>query len=106
MRQVRAMGELNARKAALLADVNVGIKEVAASSPSDGLDWEFFCECGDADCHEMVTLSVEAFSALRDGGGHVLAPGHHDTVVARAEHAGDLAEDLRDSAKALKAQRG
>ena len=97
------MSEATARKAALLAEVNAGIREVATSSPSDALDWEFFCECGAHDCRETVTLSVDAYGAIRHGGGPVLAASHDLTAVARAERVREAAQELRDSAVALKA---
>lgn len=65
-------------------------------------EWEFFCECGDSDCSEMVRLRTDAFDRLcssRDG--RILADGH---PLARARAARELARDLHESARALRAQ--
>lgn len=65
-------------------------------------EWEFFCECGDSDCSEMVRLRTDAFDRLsgsRDG--RVLADGH---PLSRARAARELARDLHESARALRAQ--
>lgn len=78
---VRAMKRTT--KVSTLSQVNTRILEVAVDSPSGAPEWEFFCECGQSDCHAQVTLTVKAFAAIRDDDGPVLAPGHVacDTVA-------------------------
>ena len=88
-------------KTVALTDVNGQILEVADESVAHGEEWEFFCECGRPDCHEHVTLGVAAFSALRDGAGAVLAPGHR---LSRAEQARRRARRLREDSQALRGQ--
>lgn len=39
-------------------------------------EWEFGCECGEEDCRRFVFLTLDAYIALRDGSGAVLAEGH------------------------------
>jgi hypothetical protein len=45
--------------------------------------WEFMCECGEANCHEFVRLTLAAFVALRDRGEGVFAAGHHASAPGR-----------------------
>jgi hypothetical protein len=78
------MGKQRAFKSAALAEVNRHILEAARESISEEQQWEFFCECGRADCSEHVFLTPDAYVALRDGGNAVLAPGHRLGVLARA----------------------
>jgi hypothetical protein len=81
-------------KVAALTEVNTHILEVASESPSGAPEWEFFCECGRPECHEQVTLTIEAFDALRGEDLPVLAPGHRLSQAARARM-------LREDAAAL-----
>jgi hypothetical protein len=70
----------------LLVEVNESIRELAArSGRADSLEWEFVCECGDDQCDERVSLSLEAYDALRRGGRPALAPPHLD--MARSTRA-------------------
>ena len=91
------MDTKRAFKTEALTEVNVHILEVAQDSISEGLEWEFFCECGRPDCHEYVKLTIDEYSALHDGGGHVLAPRHRLSQTERARR-------LRDDARALQGQ--
>lgn len=85
-------------KGELLARVNASIRELAGGSESAApAEWEFFCECGVAECHEQVTLTLEAYSAIHDGGFAILAPGHRVGQRARSVR-------LREEARALRAQ--
>ncbi|MBV8480871.1 MAG: hypothetical protein JOY72_11290 [Actinobacteria bacterium] len=84
-------------KTAALTEVNRHILEVAVESPSGAHEWDFFCECGRADCYEHVNLTVDQYVSIRDTGGDVLATGHRASQTARAER-------LREEAKALRAQ--
>jgi hypothetical protein len=84
-------------KTATLATVNQGILNVAQDSIDQEQDWEFFCECGREDCHEYVSLTLDAYIALHEGGGAVLAEGHRISQVERARR-------LLEEAAALKRQ--
>jgi hypothetical protein len=90
------MGD-EATKGALLAQVNASIRELAGGSETASAEWEFFCECGAAECHEQITLTLEAYSAIHDGGFAILAPGHRLGQRARAQR-------LIDETRALRAQ--
>lgn len=61
-------------------------------------EWKFFCECGQEDCCEWVFLTLDAYVALHDGGGAVLAQGHRLSQVERAHRLGADAEALRRQA--------
>ena len=86
-----------ATKGALLAQVNASIRELAGDSDAARAEWQFFCECGHAGCHEQVVLTLEAYSAIHDGGFAILAPGHRVGQRARSVR-------LREEARALRAQ--
>lgn len=86
-------------KAAVLTEVNGQILETARKSIAQEQDWEFFCECGGSDCHEHVTLTIDAYSALHDDGGVVLALGHRLSQRARATRLIDEADALRRQAQ-------
>ncbi len=89
-------------KTAALAEVNQGILAFARDSLSEQAheqEWEFFCECGREDCHAYVSLSLDAYAALHDGGGAVLAPGHRLSQVERARRLLEDAEALRHQAE-------
>jgi hypothetical protein len=48
--------------------------------------WTFMCECGDADCREMLTVELEAYRAARAVDQFLVALGHDtpgDRVVER-----------------------
>ena len=96
------MGERDSRSATL-TNFNANILGVVRWDVSSDDLWNFFCECGRADCHEHVSLTIVAYGALRDqdGDGTVLAPGHE---LSHAERARREALRLRDDATALRAQ--
>jgi hypothetical protein len=58
----------------LLRDVN---ERVAALGSREDEIMSFLCECSDDFCVEQVTMQLSRYVAIRDGGGCVLAPGHH-----------------------------
>jgi hypothetical protein len=63
----------------VIADVNAHVYRLAERlerSGSDGKEWSFMCECGDASCHERVHLSVAEYEELKRQGRPVLAAGH------------------------------
>jgi Thioredoxin len=71
-------------KGAVLSEVNQGILQVAGDSIDKELEWEFFCECGREDCHEYVSLTLEAYASLHKGGA-VVAPSHRLSRADRAQ---------------------
>lgn len=91
------MGQRRDYKTVALFDINAHIADVADRSPSDEPMWEFFCECGDASCHERLALTLAQYAAVRDTGGSILAFDHEVNQSARAER-------LIEEARALKAQ--
>jgi hypothetical protein len=86
-------------KAAALSEVNQGILGVARDSIDEEQEWEFFCECGREDCHEHVSLTVEAYASLHDANGAVLAPGHRRSQLERARRLCEEAEALKRQAE-------
>lgn len=92
------MGKSDLTKSELLARVNASIRELAGGSESAApAEWEFFCECGVAECHAQVSLTLESYSAIHDGGFAILAPGHRVGQHARAQR-------LLEETRALRAQ--
>jgi hypothetical protein len=95
-----------ARNESLFREVNERIEEIAETmfkSSHSG----FFCECGDADCVELMELTVEEYEEIRsDPRRFVVKPGHEipdfERVVEREGHyvvqkvgdAGEVAERL------------
>lgn len=86
-------------KTLALTEVNTHILDAARDSITHEQEWEFFCECGQPDCHEHVLLTIDAYGALHDGGGAVLAPGHRLSQVERARRLVRDAEALQAQAK-------
>ena len=86
-------------KTLALTEVNTQALKAARRSVSDGQGREFFCECGRTDCHEQVTLTLDAYIALHDGGRPVLADGHRLSQVERARRLQSDAEALRRQAQ-------
>jgi hypothetical protein len=93
------VGETRSGKTAALAEVNRCILDAARDSISEEQEWEFFCECGRPDCREHVTLTIDAYVAIRDGGGAVVADGHRPSQVERARRLAEDAEALRRQAQ-------
>lgn len=91
------MGEQPLSNAALRCGVNERILHVARESFANDQEWEFFCECGQDDCHEHVSLTVDVYAALHDSGRAVLADGHELTQA-------ELSRRLRGDAEALTRQ--
>lgn len=75
-----------AKNEVLFREVNERIRELA---PADG-QTEFLCECGDAGCVELVTLSLTQYEVVRkDGARFFVRPGHEvsdiEDVVERSD---------------------
>jgi hypothetical protein len=68
----------------MLIEVNWNILGATRDSPSEPLEWDFFCECGRAACHEKVSATLDAYLARRAAGTPVLAPGHYESQLERA----------------------
>lgn len=83
----------------MLTEVNRTILEAASESPSEEMEWEFFCECGRDDCHEQVTLALDSCLALRAREGAVLARGHRRSEIQRARRLVADAQALRHQAQ-------
>jgi len=91
-------------KASLMRSVNDGIAFFAADlDQSDPERWTFVCECGGLDCAAWVELDLAEYRELSSaGGGSVLAQGH--VAPSAAERARSDAADLREQARAVRAQ--
>ena len=83
-------GRTVSAKSTTLSATNERILRVARDAFTHGQEWEskqeaweFFCECGRNDCHEYVSLTLDAYVALHDGDRAVLADGHR---LRPAEH--------------------
>jgi len=95
-----------ARNESLFREVNERVEEIAEmmlKSSHSG----FFCECGDADCVELLELSVEEYEEIRsDPRRFMVKPGHELPefervveqesyyVVQKIGDAGEVAERL------------
>lgn len=49
---------------ALFEHVNDSIRNLTPEAPL-GESWEFFCECPDVACHELVSLTLDEFDKHR-----------------------------------------
>lgn len=99
----RTMSEEQQFKAAALGEVNSHILETARDSIGDQQEeWEFFCECGHTDCQAHVELTLDKYTALRDQGGAVLAPGHTPDPLQQARGVREDAQALRAEASQLR----
>jgi len=88
----------------LLLEVNSNIGADAHDLPANEREakgWDFLCECGDADCTEVVHLTLARYDQLRFAQGFVLAETH---ALQRAEAARAGARELKEGAAALRAQ--
>lgn len=84
---------------AALAKANEHILRYVRDVDDGDQSWEFLCECGRADCHERVFLTIDEFFAFRDRGAAVLADGHQASEVARALRLRAEADALRNQAE-------
>ncbi|CAN5219135.1 hypothetical protein BH18ACT14_BH18ACT14_18680 [soil metagenome] len=95
-----------ARNESLFREVNERIEEIAETKFKSSHS-EFFCECDDADCVELMELTVEEYEEIRfDPMRFVVKPGHElpdfERVFERESHyvvekigdAGEVAERL------------
>jgi hypothetical protein len=64
-------------KSSLLREVNERILEVSTTWAGAAAPIGFICECGDAECVSVVTLTAEDYGAIRSAPGRfVLHRGH------------------------------
>jgi hypothetical protein len=72
-----------AKNEALFREVNERIEDVAGEFRVPG-EATFVCECGDASCTEMVSLTLTEYEHVRSRGTHfAILPGHQDATVER-----------------------
>jgi hypothetical protein len=50
--------------ASVVRSVNDRIRELARLIAGDD-EWQFLCECGRPDCHELVSLTLSGYAAYR-----------------------------------------
>jgi hypothetical protein len=59
--------------------------DLAASEPDAPEQWDFLCECGDANCVEHVRVSLAEYQEVRSEHNHfVLLPGHEQAGIESA----------------------
>jgi hypothetical protein len=87
------------RKTLALSEVNRGILLVAHDSIDEHQEWDFFCECGQENCHTYVAHTLDAYTSLHDSGRPVLAEGHHVNQAERARQLHADAEALTRQAE-------
>jgi hypothetical protein len=63
----------------LFGHVNNSIRGLATEGPLDQT-WEFICECPDADCHEMVSVTLLEFDECRAASPAVPILAEHHVV--------------------------
>ena len=67
------------RKQALFREVNDAIRRAASTILGGEGAWNFLCECGNAECHAPVRLSLEAYEAVRaEADWFLVVDGHAD----------------------------
>ena len=72
-----------AKNEALFRDVNERVKEVGENHNLSTQDrWDFLCECGNAECMERISLTVEEYERVRaDPVLFAVVPGHERPTV-------------------------
>lgn len=96
-----------AQNEALFRDVNERIRDLVTTLGGDD-EFEYFCECANADCTFRLPLRVEDYESIRnDPKQFVVLPGHYTPeiedlvmvsdgylVVRKSGEAGELVEQL------------
>ena len=104
---------------ALFREVNERIDAVAHNL-GPGVPYEFLCECANADCTFRITLTPEAYDAVRaDGRKFIVLPMHYTPeveeliedrgaywVVAKEGEAGEYVEHLDPRQRGADSQQG
>jgi hypothetical protein len=71
-----------ARNEALFREVNERVNEVAEDHGRDGLGYEYFCECANADCTFRLSLTAEEYESVRsDPTQFVVRPDHYTPEI-------------------------
>jgi Icc-related predicted phosphoesterase len=72
-----------AKNEAVFREVNERIESVAAEFGIAG-EASFFCECGQAACTEMLSMTLREYREIRsEGRRFVIVPGHEDPAFER-----------------------
>jgi hypothetical protein len=80
-----------ARNEARFREVNATLHDgLAAADLAPDERAAFVCECGDADCHELVKLPIDRYEAARAHGDRfVVRPGHEILEAERVVEGGE-----------------
>jgi hypothetical protein len=82
-----ARDERRARNEALFREVNERIEDVSsdlADESEQEASFEVVCECGRADCTELIEVTRAEYEAVRsDPRRFIVVPGHEHTDTAR-----------------------
>jgi hypothetical protein len=72
-----------AKNEVVFREVNERIGDAALEFGVPG-EASFVCECGDAGCTDMVSITLREYNDIRaDGRRFVIVPGHEDPAVER-----------------------
>ena len=88
------------RNEVLFRQVNERIEEIQSG---EGVErrFDFLCECGDATCLEMVSLTLAEYEGVRsEPTQFVVLPGHEVPEIERLMHTGDRFSVVRKRDKA------
>ena len=96
-----ARQELAARNQSLFRDLNERLDEVMQEPDSEQ---DFFCECADRECNEMVAVSRSEYELVRSVSTHfVIARGHEipevENVVMHAKGGFSIVEKIERAAE-------
>jgi hypothetical protein len=78
------------RNEALYRQLNERLKDINEAFSTITDDFKVFCECGNVECMEQITVSQERYEQTRRNPAHfLLKPGHEaletERIVTRAE---------------------
>jgi hypothetical protein len=71
-----------AKNESVFREVNERIEDAAAEFGVSG-PASFVCECGDAACTEMVSITLREYHDIRAGRRFAILPGHEDPAIER-----------------------
>ena len=73
-----------AKNETLFRSVNERIEDVATTGGADDHQFEFFCECSNADCNLLLPMTVAQYESVRKNPTHfIVAPGHELPEIER-----------------------
>ena len=84
--------ERTAKNEALLREVNDRIEDVGRHLQvlPDDEELDFRCECGRADCDELISMPVSAYEHVRaESDRFAVIPGHQDDAIERVVERAD-----------------